>query len=57
MPPKKKITQITQAHFTMKIPVRGGGGLGLIFAEYVPLASQSPYPISLSIDLSTLSIL
>ena len=25
---------------------RGGGGvLGLIFAGYVPLASQSPYPI------------
>ena len=23
----------------------GGGVLGLIFAEYVPLASQSPYPI------------
>ena len=27
-------------------PARGGGGaLGLIFAGYVPLASQSPYPI------------
>ena len=24
---------------------RGGGLLGLIFAGYVPLASQSPYPI------------
>ena len=24
----------------------GGGGLGLIFAGYVPLASQSPYPIT-----------
>ena len=24
----------------------GGGGIGLIFAGYVPLASQSPYPIS-----------
>ena len=23
----------------------GGGLLGLIFAGYVPLASQSPYPI------------
>ena len=23
----------------------GGGVLGLIFAGYVPLASQSPYPI------------
>ena len=23
----------------------GGGGLGLTFAAYVPLASQSPYPI------------
>ena len=41
----KKITQITQAHFTAKIPVSGVGGLVLIFAEYVPLASQSPYPI------------
>ena len=30
------------------MPPRGGGGLGvlrLIFAWYVPLASQSPYPI------------
>ena len=31
------------------IPPPGGGGggavLGLIFAEYLPLASQSPYPI------------
>ena len=29
-------------------PARGGGGggvLGLTFARYVPLASQSPYPI------------
>ena len=27
-------------------PLGGGGGvLGLIFAGYVPLASQSPYPI------------
>ena len=43
--PVKKITQITQAHFTAKIPVSGVGGLVLIFAEYVPLASQSPYPI------------
>ena len=25
--------------------VGGGGVLGLIFAGYVPLASQSPYPI------------
>ena len=24
----------------------GGGVLGLIFAGYVPLASQSPYPIT-----------
>ena len=24
---------------------RGGGALGLIFAGYLPLASQSPYPI------------
>ena len=24
---------------------RGGGNIGLIFAGYVPLASQSPYPI------------
>ena len=24
---------------------RGGGVLGLIFAGYVPLASQNPYPI------------
>ena len=43
--PRKKITQITQAHFTAKIPVRGVGGPVLIFADYVPLASQSPYPI------------
>lgn len=42
--PVKKITQITQAHFTAKIPVSGVGGLVLIFAEYVPLASQKPYP-------------
>ena len=25
--------------------VRGGGILGLVFAGYVPLASQNPYPI------------
>ena len=33
--------------FKRWIPGRGGGGglLGLIFAGYVPLASQSPYPI------------
>ena len=24
---------------------KGGGVLGLIFAGYVPLASQNPYPI------------
>ena len=27
------------------IEPRGGGGLGLMFAGLVPLASQSPYPI------------
>ena len=26
-------------------PREGGGGLGLMFAGLVPLASQSPYPI------------
>ena len=26
-------------------PELGGGGLELMFAGYVPLASQSPYPI------------
>ena len=32
--------------FKRWIPGGGGGGLlGLIFAGYVPLASQSPYPI------------
>ena len=33
---------------SMKLPGRGGGGrlLGLIFAGYVPLASQNPYPIT-----------
>ena len=33
--------------FKRWIPEGGGGGglLGLIFAGYVPLASQSPYPI------------
>ena len=31
---------------TMKVPgPRGGGVLGLIFAGYVPLPSQSPNPI------------
>ena len=31
----------------MFLPLGQGGGevLGLIFARYVPLASQSPYPI------------
>ena len=32
---------------TIKIPEGVGGLLGLIFAGYVPLASQNPYPISL----------
>ena len=27
------------------VVVGGGGVLGLIFAGYVPLASQNPYPI------------
>ena len=32
-------------------PGAGGGGvLGLMFAGYVPLASQSPYPIIVYID-------
>ena len=30
---------------TVVVVVRGGGGLGLIFAGYVRLASQNPYPI------------
>ena len=30
---------------SMKLLQRGGGVLGLIFAGYVPLASQNPYPI------------
>ena len=35
-------------NFWRRTPVEGGGGvLGLIFAGYVPLASQSPYPISI----------
>ena len=29
----------------IKNPRKGGGVLGLIFAGYVPPASQSPYPI------------
>ena len=33
---------------TIRIPGGGGGGLlGFLFAGYVPLASQNPYPISL----------
>ena len=44
MPVKKNYANYASA-FTAKIPVSGVGGLVLIFAEYVPLASQSPYPI------------
>ena len=28
-----------------EVPVGGGGVLGVILAVYVPLASQSPFPI------------
>ena len=32
--------------YVTSIPGEGGGGvLGLIFAGYMPLASQNPYPI------------
>ena len=34
-------------NFLRRTSVGGGGVLGLIFAGYVPLASQSPYPISI----------
>ena len=38
----------SKADFTVAAvssPAGGGGVLGLMFAGYVPLASQSPYPI------------
>ena len=44
MPVKKNYANYASA-FYREIPVSGVGGLVLIFAEYVPLASQSPYPI------------
>ena len=31
--------------YVTSIPGEGGGVLGLIFAGYMPLASQNPYPI------------
>ena len=36
---------LSKGYVTSIEKTRGGGALGLIFAGYVPLASQSPYPI------------
>ena len=51
--PKKNTDTIWPKFFTeisvqmVSAPLGGDGGvLGLIFAGYVPLASQSPYPIT-----------
>ena len=41
----KANSQLIKGHDTGAEEVGGGGVLGLIFAGYVSLASQSPYPI------------
>ena len=34
-----------EVYYVYETPVEGRGVVGLIFAGYVPLASQNPYPI------------
>ena len=36
---------LEQGKYSLYSPPPGGGVLGLLFAGYVPLASQSPYPV------------
>ena len=38
-------TVLREVYYVYETPAEGRGVVGLIFAGYVPLASQNPYPI------------